>query len=344
MDKEKVPISIITLVVGIAIAIVSLWYGQNNGLLPEQASEQAPLVDGFFNIMLTIATALFFVVEGTIIFCAIRFRQRDGDNSDGPPTEGNVPLEIFWTAIPTLIVMGLGVYSVQVYREMGGFEPAGAMVAHHHTSSHQTQMAAKMNSQAAIAAPLIADSEGMESPEAAKPVQNSRYGFGATPEEFGKLPDVVVSVTGIQYAWLFNYPESGVIAGELHVPVGKDVLLNISAQDVIHSFWVPQFRLKQDAIPGKDTQLRFVATKVGEYPVYCAELCGSYHGAMRTQVIVHTPEDYESWLAENTMALQPENATQTVALNVAELSESEYLTPYIKEMGIDSTTLNSIRD
>jgi cytochrome c oxidase subunit 2 len=342
MDKEKVPISIITLVVGIAIAIVSLWYGQNNGLLPEQASEQAPLVDGFFNIMLTIATALFFVVEGTIIFCAIRFRQRDGDDTDGPPIEGNVPLEIFWTAIPTLIVMGLGVYSVQVYREMGGFEPAGAMVAHHHTSSHQTQMAAKMNSQAAIAAPLIADSEGMESPEAAKPVQNSRYGFGATPEEFGKLPDVVVSVTGIQYAWLFNYPESGVIAGELHVPVGKDVLLNISAQDVIHSFWVPQFRLKQDAIPGKDTQLRFVATKVGEYPVYCAELCGSYHGAMRTQVIVHTEEEYASWLAENTIAQQQENATQTVALNVAELSESEYLTPYAKEMGIDSQTLSKI--
>lgn len=344
MDKEKVPVSVITLVVGIAIAIVSLWYGQNNGLLPEQASEQAPLVDGFFNIMVTIATGLFFVVQGTIIFCAIRFRQRKGDDSDGPPIEGNVPLEIFWTAIPTVIVLGLGVYSVQIYREMGGFEPAGAMVAHHHTSSHQTQMAAKMNSQAAIAAPLIADSGEMESAEAAKPVQNSRYGFGATPDEFGKLPDVVVNVNGIQYAWLFNYPESGVIAGELHVPVGKDVLLNISAQDVIHSFWVPQFRLKQDAIPGKDTQLRFVATKVGEYPVYCAELCGSYHGAMRTQVIVHTPEEYESWLAENTIAQHQENATQTVALNVAELSESEYLTPYIKEMGIDSKTLNSIRD
>ncbi|NEP47140.1 MAG: cytochrome C oxidase subunit II, partial [Okeania sp. SIO2H7] len=121
--------------------------------------------------------------------------------------------------------------------------------------------------------------------------------------------------------------------------VGKDVQLNISAQDVIHSFWVPQFRLMQDAIPGKDTELRFVATKVGEYPIYCAELCGAYHGAMRTRVIVHTPEEYESWLAENAIAQQPESA-QMVAINVAELSESEYLEPYIKEMGIESQTLS----
>jgi cytochrome c oxidase subunit 2 len=344
MEKEKVPVSVITLVVGVAIAIVSLWYGQNNGLLPEQASEQAPLVDGFFNIMLTIATGLFFVVEGTIVFCAVRFRQRKGDDTDGPPIDGNVPLEIFWTAIPTLIVMGLGVYSVQVYREMGGFEPAGAMVAHHHTSSHQTQMAAKMNSQAAIAAPLIADADSEEMESAEAPAPQSKYGFGATPEEVGQLPDVTVNVTGIQYAWLFNYPDSGVIAGELHVPVGKDVQLNIAAQDVIHSFWVPQFRLKQDAIPGKDTQLRFVATKVGEYPVYCAELCGAYHGAMRTRVIVHTPEDYETWVAENTFAQKQEDTIQTVAFNVAELSESEYLSPYAEEMGIDSQTLSSISD
>jgi cytochrome c oxidase subunit 2 len=122
------------------------------------------------------------------------------------------------------------------------------------------------------------------------------------------------------------------------------VQLNISAQDVIHSFWVPQFRLKQDAIPGKDTQLRFVATKVGEYPVYCAELCGAYHGAMRTRVIVDTPENYETWVAENTFAQKQEDTIPKVALNVAELSESEYLTPYAKEMGIETRTLSSIKE
>lgn len=103
----------------------------------------------------------------------------------------------------------------------------------------------------------------------------------------------------MQYAWIFTYPDSGIVSGELHIPVGKDVQLNLSARDVIHSFWVPQFRLKQDAIPGVPTELRFKATKVGTYPVVCAELCGGYHGAMRTQVIVHTPEDFEAWRSQN---------------------------------------------
>jgi cytochrome c oxidase subunit 2 len=131
------------------------------------------------------------------------------------------------------------------------------------------------------------------------------------------------------------------MAGELHIPVNKDIQINLSAQDVIHAFWIPAFRLKQDAIPGKDTELRFVATKIGEYPVYCAELCGAYHGAMRTQVVVQTQEDYEAWIAENTFAQQQE-LNQAVAVNTADLSESEYLSPYANEIGIDSEILNQI--
>ena len=114
----------------------------------------------------------------------------------------------------------------------------------------------------------------------------------------------MVDVKGIQYAWIFNYPEMALPAGELHIPVGADVQLNLSAEDVIHSFWVPNFRFKQDALPGIPTELRFVATKPGTYPVVCAELCGGYHGSMRTEVIVHTPEDYEAGVTENQIAQQ----------------------------------------
>lgn len=335
-EKEKIPVSVITLVVGIIVTIVSVWLGQNHGLLPEQASAQAPLVDGFFDIMFTIAVALFLVVEGTIVFSAIKFRRRQGDDGDGAPFRENLPLEIFWTAIPAIIVIGLGIYSVDVYRQMGGFDPAGTKVAHHSSSDRQM---AKMPG-AALAAPLISDAEGMESEEVATKV-GIKYGFGATPEEGANPADVVVDITGIQYGWLINYPESGVLAGELHVPVNKDIQINLSAQDVIHAFWIPAFRLKQDAIPGKDTQLRFVATKTGEYPVYCAELCGAYHGAMRTQVIVETQEEYEAWIAENTFAEKPQ-LDEAVAVNTADLSESEYLSPYANEMGINSETLNQI--
>ncbi|MGB8698491.1 MAG: cytochrome c oxidase subunit II [Thermosynechococcaceae cyanobacterium] len=299
---KQIPTSLLTLVAGVLIALISLWVGQNHHLLPEQASVQATLVDNFFNVMVTIATALFIVVQGAIVWFAIRFRRRKGDDTDGLPLEGNVPLEIFWTVIPAIIVIWLGAYSVEVYTQMGGFSPtghgAGMMMAHHTGSSHRSAPGE------AIAAPLLTTDAASELPTGviAEGADASQYGIGPSPQEAGQAADVSVNVTGLQYAWLFNYPKDGITSGELHIPVGQDVQLNISANDVIHSFWVPQFRLKQDAIPGQPAELRFTATKTGTFPVVCAELCGSYHGSMRTTVIVHTPEAYAQWLTDNRIA------------------------------------------
>ena len=74
----------------------------------------------------------------------------------------------------------------------------------------------------------------------------------------------------------------------------------MEARDVIHAFWVPQFRLKQDVIPGQPTLLSFTATRPGTYPIVCAELCGPYHGGMRSTVVVHEPADFDAWLSKNT--------------------------------------------
>jgi len=79
----------------------------------------------------------------------------------------------------------------------------------------------------------------------------------------------------------------------------------MKANDVIHAFWVPQFRLKQDVIPGQETILTFTATRQGTYPVICAELCGPYHGGMHTSVVVHGREDYDNWIQTNTPASPP---------------------------------------
>jgi cytochrome c oxidase subunit 2 len=84
----------------------------------------------------------------------------------------------------------------------------------------------------------------------------------------------VVNVKGIQYAWIFTYPETGIVSGELHAPVNRPVQLNMEAGDVIHAFWVPQLRLKQDVIPGQETVLSFTSNQIGQYPIICAELCG----------------------------------------------------------------------
>lgn len=331
----QIPVSLLTLVAGILITIVSIWVGQNHGLLPVQASQQAPLVDGFFNVMVSIATALFLVVEGTIVLFLIQYRRRQGDDTDGVDVEGNFPLEIFWTAIPTLIVLCLGIYSVDVFQQMGGFEPGShPHLPNRHSPAHVSQMP-----RSAIAATL-SDASEMESQMTA-PAVIPEIGIGANPKELNKAADLVVNVTGMQFAWLFNYPDSGVNGGELHVPVGADVQLNLSATDVIHSFWVPQFRLKQDAIPGIPTELRFIATKPGTYPVVCTELCGGYHGSMRSQVIVQSPEEFKSWLEENRIA-QNQELKEAVALKPTELSTPEFLAPYTRDLGINSATLKKL--
>jgi cytochrome c oxidase subunit 2 len=292
----------------------------------------------------------------------VRYRKRPGDESDGEPIEGNLPLEAFWTAIPAIIVIGIGVYSVAVFQEMGGLSPGnhGAM-AHHSGGSKLIAHVAQAPSDASIGdvgrgdaggsasvgnvvsdvsnvMPLIADAEETTAPSQATPTKRLKYGIGEPSQELGKPADLVINVTGIQFAWLFNYPDSNITAGELHVPVGKDVQLVLSAQDVIHSFWVPQFRLKQDAIPGVQSELRFVATKPGTYPVVCAELCGSYHGGMRSQVIVHTPEEFDQWLAQNRVAQDP-SPNEPIATNPADLTPSEFLSPYSNELGITSDAL-----
>lgn len=290
---KQLPASIWTLTVGVLVTLIALWAGSHNGFFPEQASVQAPLVDNFFNLMFMIAVALFLLVAGTIIFFMIYYRQRPGDEGDGVPLEGDFALEAYWTLIPAVLVIVLGIYSVEVFTEMGGFAPGGGgnhlFMSHHQHHEMKTQLV----------------SDGMAEPA---PEFKAEYGFGGV-----EPADVTVTVTGMQYAWIFNYPE-GVTAGELHIPVDKSVQLNIKAADVIHSFWVPQFRLKQDAIPGHDTELRFTASKVGDYPVVCAELCGGYHGAMRTRVYVHTQAEYDQWLAENLVAQNPD-LSGAVAVN-----------------------------
>lgn len=319
----KIPSNITTLIAGIVLTLVSLWYGQNHNLLPEAVSEEAPLVDGLFNMMMTIATGLFLIVQCVLIYSLFKFRKRPNDPTDGPPIHGNVPLEILWTAIPAVIILIVGVYSFEVYNSMGGLDPMAA----HGTMAHHSKMPG-----AAIAATL--------NDETNSPTNNNQLalGVGASPGEQGENPDLIINVTGLQFAWLFNYPETNITAGELHVPIGREVKLNISANDVIHSFWVPQFRLKQDAIPGRETQLRFTPKIPGTYPVICAELCGSYHGAMKTQVIVEAPEEFDTWI-QSQIAANQENLNQAVAVNPENMSTSEFLTPYSQEMGINSDTL-----
>lgn len=106
-----------------------------------------------------------------------------------------------------------------------------------------------------------------------------------------------IYVQGKQWMWKFSYPEGPNGVNTLHVPANRPVRLLMTSRDVIHSFYVPEFRIKQDVIPGRYSETWFEATKPGRYNVYCAEYCGLDHSMMRAEVIVHSPEEYDRWMA-----------------------------------------------
>ena len=280
-----IPPSLITLLLGMALVLSGLWIGTNVSLLPIDASANAPVYDDLFKVLFSIGTILFLGVVGLLGYSLIRFRRRAHDSGDGVAIEGNLPLEILWTAIPAVIVLFIGIYSYDIYERMGGMTPLMDHSAMHHP-----------------AAALAADDNAM--PMAASAANGS--GSGSTGARvWGGIGSVAVSealpveVTAMQFAFIFHYPDGDITSGELHVPADRPVELRMKANDVIHAFWVPQFRLKQDVIPGQPTLLSFTATRPGRYPIVCAELCGPYHGGMRSTVVVHEPEAFDAWLASN---------------------------------------------
>jgi cytochrome c oxidase subunit 2 len=204
-----------------------------SALLPEQASSRSVVVDKLFRTLMGIATAIFLLVEGALVYAVIRFRKAPDDESDAVPIHGNNTLEIIWTFVPAVIVAVIGVYSYRVLTEI---------------------------------------------------------------ERPSEQP-LVIEVVGRQFFWEFHYPEEDVTSQVLHLPVNKTVHFQITSEDVIHSFWVPEFRVKRDATPGQISELIITPTKIGRYPIRCAELCGPGHAAMTSEVIVEEEVDFERWLS-----------------------------------------------
>ena len=112
--------------------------------------------------------------------------------------------------------------------------------------------------------------------------------------------------TGKQWMWKFQHPEGQREINVLHIPVGETIKLKMTSEDVIHSFYVPAFRVKQDVLPGRYTTIWFEATKPGTYHLFCAEYCGSEHSLMGGSVVVMEPDDYQAWLDDAGPVASPE--------------------------------------
>jgi cytochrome c oxidase subunit 2 len=107
-----------------------------------------------------------------------------------------------------------------------------------------------------------------------------------------------VNITGQQFAWTFRYQAQNFKAGELHLVKGTPYHFKLRAKDVIHSFWVPQFRMKKDAVPGLTTDIRVTPTRFGRYTLVCTELCGLGHSTMRAPIVVEDQTAFDKWAAQ----------------------------------------------
>ena len=111
-----------------------------------------------------------------------------------------------------------------------------------------------------------------------------------------KMDEYEINVMGQQWSWQIQYANGKSLTNEMYVPRGRPVKLIMGSKDVLHSFYVPAFRVKNDLVPGQFTTLRFTANKTGEFDIFCAEYCGASHSGMIGKIHVLEPEDFQKWL------------------------------------------------
>jgi len=302
-------------VIGVMIFIVILTiFGlvvlQSDQLLPEAASLQALPIDGLFSLEFKATAVLFGVIIGALIYSVLFFRRKPGDTEDPIYQKGDISLNITWVVIPVGALFAFFVFKVsptfeklylQIFSKRAlSFDWAAAILSvlfgliiffilfGTRSSKSSQEQNAKENSRLEIA--WIALPLGLV-------LLLSFAGSDALAQTLRKDPKpLVVNVTGQQWSWSFEYPEQGIVSDELVLPVSKQVLLKLTATDVLHSFWVPEFRVKQDLVPGEEKELRITPSKEGSYLLMCAEICGTRHAYMNAPVIVKNPQEFDAWV------------------------------------------------
>jgi cytochrome c oxidase subunit 2 len=201
-----------------------------------QAGAPADSVDALFRFLGAVAAVIFNIVTIYTIYFGIVFAAP----KNAPPSAIGVQihdapvLEFWWTAIPTILVIVLSIYSVKIWADL----------------------------------------------------QNT-------------AGDVLtLEAIGYQFGFQFRYPKLANPTTELHLPVGTPTTIHVTSRDVIHGFWLPEFRIKVDMVPGLVNTVRITPTRPGTYRVVCSEFCGVLHGAMAGKVVVESQQDFAKWFAQ----------------------------------------------
>jgi cytochrome c oxidase subunit II len=250
----------------LVLSLISLWMGQQAYTwFPPQASVEAQLIDRLFSVLVTLGTFIFLGVFSALSYSVLFQRAGKYDTSDGPPIEGNVTVEIVWTLIPIVLVIWIAGYSYQIYGQMSIVGP----MEHAHGQKNSLGIGA-------VAAALQDTATTATTDQTAPPIE----------------------VYARQWVWEFRYPDQNVTSTELHLPNQQRAKLVLRSEDVLHGFYVPAFRVKQDMIPGRVIDFEFTPTQEGRYRLRDSQYSGTYFAAMQTDVVVESAEAYQQWLAE----------------------------------------------
>jgi cytochrome c oxidase subunit II len=292
MEVPKIFKIFILLVVAALVTVTSLWIGQQAYTwLPPEAAAESQLIDDLISFLVTLGAFIFLGVTATVMYSIIFHRAKSWDLSDGPHIEGNVTLEVVWTAIPIMLVLWIAGYSYQVYEEMGIQGPMELVHLHH-----------PVGMQSAYAATTDEPITTLE-----EPVENVEK----------------IDVLAKQWAWVFHYPETNITSTELHLPSDRRVRLALKSEDVLHGFYIPAFRLKQDIVPNHTIDFEFTPIRPGEYRLTDSQYSGTYFATMQANVIVESPADYHQWLSE-AAKLTPAPAPNQAASEYAQASSQSF--------------------
>jgi cytochrome c oxidase subunit 2 len=202
-------------------------------MLGEQASTQAPNIDNLFMFISAVNTFFFVLICACIVIFVRRYRRR-GPDEVTPHITHNQTLEIVWSVVPLIILIGIFFWGFHGY-VTAQIAPANA---------------------------------------------------------------IEIQVTGKKWVWQFEYPDGMRTLNSFHVPVNRPVRLVMNSEDVLHSFFIPAFRIKKDVLPVRYTEEWFQATKPGVYQILCTEYCGKGHSDMLARVFVDDEAQYATWLRE----------------------------------------------
>ena len=255
--------SLVLVAVGLGLDALASWTmaQQSYRWLPVQASTAAPYVDNLFALETGIGSFILVGCTAVIAWTLLFNRAPKYDLDDGDPIEGNIRLEIIWTVIPLVVVLAIAWHTIGVNHTLA-------------TLGGKQRLA--------TAAPLES---------ASLPVATDSLPSATDSTEIGPI-----QVIGRQWSWEFIYP-NGVRSSELHLPVDRPIYFRLISMDVLHGFYIPAFRLKQDLIPGSVIDYRLTPSRQGRYRLRDSMFSGGYFATNQTDVVVESGADFAAWLA-----------------------------------------------